>query len=318
MPTPEFKCRKVLVATDFSEAAAAALGRAAQLAERAEAELTVVHVIEDPTGAVPATSFEFDWTIPPGEIRRAERRLRAAAEERLVKLIKPFQATIRKLRSEVCVGVPFVEIIRAALRKNVDLVVAGTRGLSVLPRLLVGSTAERLVRKCPCPVWVVKPEYEWPLRSILVPVDFTPVSHKSLKVAAFLAGVWGCQVTVLHVVNFPGQRTTGESPDEEMDANRQRREFRKAAARRLSEFVAAHCTPAQEVQQCLAVGHPWRMIGNMAQRLDAGLILMGSVGRTGIPGFFIGNIAEKVLRTCDRSILTVKPDGFESPFGIGN
>jgi nucleotide-binding universal stress UspA family protein len=54
-------------------------------------------------------------------------------------------------------------------------------------------------------------------------------------------------------------------------------------------------------------------VHRVAGRIDASLIVMGSVGRAGVPGFFIGNTAEKVLRSCDRSILTVKPDGFVSP-----
>jgi nucleotide-binding universal stress UspA family protein len=93
----------------------------------------------------------------------------------------------------------------------------------------------------------------------------------------------------------------------------QRQEIRRAAVRQLDEFVHRHVRGDLVAGQRLATGTAWRMIRAAAHALDADLIVMGSVGRAGISGLLIGNTAEKVLRVCDRSILTVKPDGFVSP-----
>jgi nucleotide-binding universal stress UspA family protein len=310
-PQP-FKLRKLLVATDFSEHAAAALGRAVWLAEQTGAEITVAHVIADAASAVEGTSFEGHWRVPPADISKAERKLRRQARERLAKWIDPVLLPRKRCGVVFPAGVPFVEIIRTVQRDKFDLVLAGTRGLSGLKRLFVGSTAERLVRKCPCPVWIEKAEHQWPLRSILVPVDFSDASAKGLGWAALLADLCGCPLDVLHVIAPPDEEGLPEDTSE-LDTRVQRRRVRQAASGRLAAFVSAHVPAGTEVQERLALGTPWKMIALAARRTDAGLIVLGSVGRTGIPGFLIGNTAEKVLRLSGRSILTVKPDGFVSP-----
>jgi nucleotide-binding universal stress UspA family protein len=310
MKNQDFPFRNILVATDFSEHSGAALGRALGLATRTGAAITAMHIVSDVASAVPGTSFAGHWRIPSADLKKAEQTLTMQAEERLAVWIAPFRKQQKKLQTEVLVGVPFVEIIRAVREEQYDLVLTGTRGHGALGRLLVGSTAERLVRKCPCPVWIVHPEHEWPLKSILAPVDFTEASAKSLRIACALAKVWDCTLTVLYVFDYPEDEIVtipaGMSPGEV------RRVTRQHAAQQLRDFAAQHARAVDIVQQ-LGVGIPWQMIVRVANRTDAGLIVMGSVGRTGIPGFLIGNTAEKVLRHCDRSILTVKPDGFVSP-----
>lgn len=305
---------KILVATDFSEYAAAALGRALWLAGATGSAITVAHVVADVAAAVPGTSFEAHWRIPAAEFDKAEQRLRRAARERLEEWLAPQRGPTVPLRHQVQVGVPFVELIRLVQAEPYDLLLAGTRGLSGLGRMLLGSTAERLVRKCPCPVWVVKPQHEWPLRSVLVPLDFSAVSDKCLTVAAGLAKLAGSSVTALHAFDVPAEEPVLLATVAGwLGEHRDRARRRKAAARWLNTFVEQHADLPLPVQQQLAAGTPWQAIRRAADRLDSSLIVMGSVGRTGIPGFLIGNTAEKVLRTCDRSVLTLKPDGFMSP-----
>jgi nucleotide-binding universal stress UspA family protein len=143
----------ILVATDFSAHSQAALAQAIDLADRTKATLTVVHVITQVARAVPGTSFEGHWRIPAAELKKAERKLRMLADQQLADAIAPHRSPGRKVGTETLVGVPFVEIIKLVQKKRIDLVLAGTLGRSGIKRLLVGSTAERLVRKCPCPVW---------------------------------------------------------------------------------------------------------------------------------------------------------------------
>ena len=147
-----------------------------------------------------------------GEVRRARSArprndLRKESDERLAQWITPFRKTAITLRTETVVGTAFVEIVRAVLKQKADLLIAGTRGQGALHRLLVGSTAERLMRKCPCPVWIVHPEHEWPLRRILVAVDLTEVSGKCLKLAAAFAQMWKCDLEALYVFNEPASRS---------------------------------------------------------------------------------------------------------------
>jgi nucleotide-binding universal stress UspA family protein len=314
MPSEKLPFHDILVATDFSEHAGAALGRAIDIAEATGAAVSAVHVVSDVTSTVPGTSFAGHWRIPPGDIKKAEKELCRQAEKRLAAWITPFRKQAPKLRTEVLVGVPFVEIIRVVRKQKYDLVLAGTRGLSTVGRMLVGSTAERLVRNCPCPVWIVKPQHEWPVHSILVPLNCTRASSKILEIACAMAQYARSKLTVLHVLNVP---TAEVAPLPKavaaMDVRSQRKFLRQAAATELNELVTRYASPLTGIVQQLGIGNPWQVIVRTANRLDAGLIVMGTVGRTGIPGFIIGNTAEKVLRHCDRSILAVKPDGFVSP-----
>src|SRR5262245_23533857 len=128
MPNQEFPFRNILVATDFSEHAGAALGRAVDMAGKTGATIKVVHVVTGVEWAVEGTSFAGHWRVPPAEIRKAEKRLRQQAEERLATWIAPFAKQKAKLQGEVLAGIAFVEIIRAARKGKHDLVLAGTRG----------------------------------------------------------------------------------------------------------------------------------------------------------------------------------------------
>ncbi len=314
MQDRDFRPRKILVATDYSEYAAAALRRAFNLAEKMGAELTVLHVREeDSLGEwIRAVGRQGDHPTPVGSEPWDGRR---EAEQRLSEWLALHGPADSNVPSAIRVGVPFVEIIRTVLEEKHDLVVAGTRGLSAVKRFFVGSTAERLVRKCPCPVWIVKPSPEEPLRSILVPVDLSQTSGKALRLAATLAGKYSCSLTALYVFNFPKENAPELLPNDGagLDFSKRRRAARQAAAKQLGHFVTHHVAGATEVRETLGIGLPWQVITSAARRMNADVIVMGSVGRTELAGFFIGSTAEKVLRLCDRSILTVKPDGFVSP-----
>ncbi len=296
---------RVVVATDFSEPAAAAMGRAVWLAERNGSEVLVAHVLGDLAFAVPGNSFEAHWVMPPAELHKAERRLRRQAKEELDRWVAPHRRTVRRLRTEVLAGSPYLEIIRLVQREGADLVLAGTRGLGRFRRMLVGSTAERLVRHCPCPVWVARPEHEWPLHSILAPVDFSEASVRSARLAAALARQCECPLTVLHAFLVPNW--------DDADGPAWRRRTRAEASEQLSQFVHRFLGDGIAVQQRLGVGLPGDVIRNVAARVDAGLIVLGTAGRSGIRGLVIGNTAERVLRACDRSILAIKPPGCAAP-----
>lgn len=312
MPARPISLRKILVATDFSDGALAALEQAVQLADATGAELTLAHVGTDPAWAVPGTSFEVHWQVPPAEIKKVERVLRRQTEERLEQTLAPRRVPRRKLRAEALFGVPFVEIIRAVQRGGYDLVLAGTRGLSGVRRFLVGSTAERLVRKCPCPVWIVKGDRPAPPRSLLVPIDFSPASAKSLFLASFLAQLWAGSLHALHVLARVDEVAPATPTPPGRQAYVSRRQVRRTAAKHLHSFLLDNA-PGAAVEELIAAGTPWQRIVRTARHHAIDLIVMASVGRTGIPGLFMGSTAEKVLRRGDCSILTVKPDGFVSP-----
>jgi len=141
--------RHILCPVDFSRTSDEVLGQAGMLAERFGADLTVLHVVYDP---LDATCLHVPH--PPQEqlreemIREAERQLEARLRRRL--------RDLPRAKTAVVVGPPFREIVRYAEEHQVDLIVMGTQGLSGLGHLIIGSTAERVVRTAPCPVLSIR------------------------------------------------------------------------------------------------------------------------------------------------------------------
>jgi nucleotide-binding universal stress UspA family protein len=146
------KLKRILAATDFSECSDRALGYACGFAEAFSAELHLVYVIEPPAAVYSEPGFGYLG------IEGFEESMRKDADERLNALPAPpwkgQQAVVRK----ILFGTPFVEIVRYARENELDLIVMGTHGRGAIAHLLMGSTAERVVRKAPCPVLTVRPE----------------------------------------------------------------------------------------------------------------------------------------------------------------
>ena len=92
-----------------------------------------------------------------------------------------------------------------------------------------------------------------------------------------------------------------------------RQEIDAEASRRLGEFLETLAVDQTQIQVHISLGTPWQEIQRISQHVSADLIVIGTVGRSGIKGMLLGNSAEKVLDTCGSSILAVKPSGFISP-----
>ena len=144
---------KILTPTDFSDDSKLALGYAVELAQKFSAEIVVVHV-DQPLAPVMVSELN------PGLDVNTMNRI--AEEQRLLALRELDQTTARlreqglKARSLMRVGAPFLEIINTAASENADLIVMGTHGRSGLAHVLMGSVAERVVRKAPCPVLTIR------------------------------------------------------------------------------------------------------------------------------------------------------------------
>ncbi|MCL4813529.1 MAG: universal stress protein [Vicinamibacteraceae bacterium] len=142
--------KTILVATDFSDASQAALDYARGLAERFDASLHVLHVLEDL--AAHAWTTEVYVAALPGVHEEMERQ----AQERLGALFSDEERERFRVRTALRLGSPFVEIIRYARDEHADLIVMGTHGRGAIAHMLLGSVAERVVRKAACPVLTVR------------------------------------------------------------------------------------------------------------------------------------------------------------------
>lgn len=140
--------KKILVATDFSEHGAKAVQYGSELADKFGAELHLFHAVEP----IPITYGEGAY-FPPGSTKEIE----AAAVKQLDELKIDSSDRVQVIR-KVTQGHPFVEIVQYAKENKTDLIIIGTHGRGAIAHMLLGSVAEKVVRKAPCPVLVVREE----------------------------------------------------------------------------------------------------------------------------------------------------------------
>ena len=294
--------KRILFATDFSRWAKRAEDYACSLACSWRASLTVLCVAEFPPGLNP------DYPINQQYLAD----LLKNASSQLVDLKGRAERRGIAVTTRVATGIPSEEVITAARAEDSDLIVVGTRGKTGLAHVLLGSTAERVIRGAPCPVLTVRMEQtdtedegvlsrSVTLERILVPVDFSDCSLDALEYASVVAQQAKASLMLLHVlepVSYGLDFTLGHS--------RTREQVRETWTKRLEELASSHQHPQVPVASQLRGGLPADSILDSAQTLPCDLIVMGTHGRRGISHAFSGSVAEAVLRKARCPVLTVR------------
>lgn len=142
--------KSILCPVDFSETSKLAMHYAVAFARHNGASLTLLHVVAPPITSLPGEAGLLN--VPQADIQE----IAEACQERLQAIIDDLQSEQVPITSEVISGIPFLEIARFADEQGIDLIVMGSRGRTGLSHLLIGSVAERVLRKAPCPVLTVK------------------------------------------------------------------------------------------------------------------------------------------------------------------
>lgn len=140
---------RILTAIDFSESSDYAFEYALTLARQFQADLTVMHVINEPVDLrgfyVPHISFE-----------QLEKEIEEGAEKMMVKFCQTKMGDFTRYTTTVVAGIPYEEVIRKAEETGASLIVLGTHGRTGIDHLIFGSTAERVVRSATCPVLTIR------------------------------------------------------------------------------------------------------------------------------------------------------------------
>ena len=178
---------------------------------------------------------------------------------------------------------------------------------------------KRLQRKSPCPVWAIRPSRARK-RRILAAVDTTDdhhaLNHRVLAAAGWLAGP-GDELHIATAWELLGESTMRSSPfvgtgDQTVDELRARCEADHCTT--LEKLVAAEDLGQVDVHLHVRNGQPAEVIVDLVDRFNINQLVMGTIGRTGIPGFVIGNTAEQLLSEVPCSEFVVKPPGFSSAY----
>lgn len=302
---------EILVAVDFSECSKAALADADFIAKQLGANLHVVHVWQVP---------EF---VPPGtgaggpNVASLSRMVETQANEQLAEFVAGARArgiTVGRAFTEL--GVPSSTIVELARKQEYDLVVMGTNGRTGLAHALVGSVAERVVRKSPCPVVTIRqhvPKRGTAVKRILAPVDYSEGSRRALEWASALARSLGAELDVVHVWDRPSFVSGDTTVVGQGDVRRSLGELiRENAEAQMQDFLAPFSAVGSEGTRQFP---PHRLLSGepastLITELDKGghdLVVLGTHGRTGFRRFLMGSIAEKLVRYSPVPVVTVPP-----------
>lgn len=291
---------EILVATDFSDTARTGARWAIEIARHAKARVRLLHVLILP----------HPWPHYAPAPPELDESLREGASDRLAEEAEELGADGADVVTELRTGIPSQVILEAAEDTEADLVVMGTRGLSGLSHLLLGSTAERVVQKATCPVLTVHPEDREtpdPLRSILVPTDFSDDAERAINTARrLLHGVPQARLVLVHAYALPIEYTAyGPIPT---SVNYLENTGAKAQAQ-LEELAERLEEDSLNVEALAVEGYPPQVILDTARTRNVDLIAMGTHGRTGIAHLLLGSTAERVVQKASCPVITVRtPD----------
>ncbi|MBS0149553.1 MAG: universal stress protein [Nitrospira sp.] len=297
----------ILFATDGSQGSATAEAYVCALARSWDASLTVMRVLEFPSGLNPDN--------PVNQLYLAE--LMKQATQELVELKARAAGQGIAVETKIATGIPSEEVLVAATGEGPDLIVVGTRGRTGLAHVLLGSTAERIIRSAPCPVLAVRAdphdkERKGGLRQgpsgierILVPIDFSDCSLDALEYGALVAQRAKASIRILHVLE-----PVSYGLDFTLPHVAKRDHDRTAITKKLSELAAALTSSGLVSDFVVSGGLPADSILNAAMAPDVGLIVMGTHGRRGLSRALFGSVAEFVLRKASCPVLTVRSPKF--------
>ncbi len=305
--------KNILLVYDGLEYGESTLTRAIELATSNQASLTIIRVIDQ----IPHDYRMLITSLPPEEIM-------ALAVREHTQLLEKYLAHFPDaggIQLKVVAGREFIEIIQEVLRNNHDLVIKTARGMDGTMGILFGSTAMHLLRKCPCPVWLIKPGPLQRYGRIMAAVDVMPreieendLNTKIMELAISLALLEKSELQIVHAWEKPNTSLfSGGLEYFSGDMNQLLNETKNMHIRWLDDFLESYDLQQLQYREHVLEGWADKVIPEFAQQQQVDLIVMGTVCRTGIPGFFIGNTAEKILLKIHCSVLAVKPGDFISP-----
>ena len=293
--------RRILCPLDFSDTSRHALEHAVAMARWFESDITALHVLHQRFVLKPPILFaEFGDSGPTA-------RDREAAFVRLREWLEKASSAGVKTNLVLDEGNPTACILERADALPADLIVVGTHGLSGFDRLVLGSVAEKVLRKARCPVLTVPPAAvtaaRVPYKRLLCPVDFSGSSLAALRTAFALAKEADASVTILHVLDWPAD---DELLVEQFDAPEFRARVEETARRRLEGLVTEEERTWSRPGARVACGKAYARILETAADERADLIVMGVRGRNALDLTLFGSTTNQVVRRAVCPVLTLK------------
>jgi nucleotide-binding universal stress UspA family protein len=303
--------KNILFYADGDQIGGETFGRVLQLAQSNQAGLTVLDIVAE---AELADEVKERYGINLNDLLIEKRR------EEIERLLEPFKTGNLNVEVIIANDSPFVELIQSVQERGFDLLIKEAHPAEVLTEYLFGSFDLHLFRKCPCPVWIDRVQDSRHYRTIIAAVDPDNQSNADLNrlimdLATSLAERESAELHVIHAWNIEEENflTSGRA----LISTTELRILKSAKQQRhreaLNKLLSAYAFSDESNQVHLVNDKPARAISTCSQKLNADLIVMGTVGKNRMPGIIIGNTAEDVLQSTQTSVLAVKPDDFVTP-----
>lgn len=292
--------RKVLVHLDPTQRATAALTRALSLAREGGGSVTIVAV-------VPTTPGQ---TQISGTVKLAD-MVQSQTELALKSVVETLDTVGVDVASNVLIGDPATEVIREVVRGGYDVLLRPHTSSAHY-----GLVDIKLLRKCPCPVWLVAGS-EAPLRQVVAAVDpdvedpaLAQLNSAVVELALAIASREQAELSVLHAWSVFAEDLLRPQLNRD-DFDKLVREARDSARTQLSSMLAPFGDRIRESQIFLEKGAPSDVIPAFVGSHQVDLMVMGTLAHSGVSGFILGNTAEVVLQRVNCSLLAVKPADFD-------
>jgi universal stress protein E len=281
---------QILAATDFSTRSNRALRQAGLLAQPGNAQLHVVHVVDDDH---------------PEELIRMEKR---EAEQVLVEQIYSMpELRGIQARRMVVTGDPFDGILRAAAEIQADLIVMGSHRKQLLLDIFIGTTIERVIRKGSFPVLMVNNEAQRRYEKVVVPLDMSEASVDSLRVAQSTGLIGDKRAMLLHAFWPVAEGKMYSVASDQASMNEYLASERRRVMDELAAFLIANDLGGGGWSTRVETGGPMEVISRAVTEMRPDLLVMGTHGRSGLLKVLIGSVTEEALRSLNVDILAVPP-----------
>lgn len=319
--------KNILCAVDPETTMDTAIMQSLRMANEHQAEITFISVVKDAKNWLSLFRDDEQWNYS----------LQAYLEDKRADIEEKLRSIAPQINADIVVtsGISFIEIIKQVIRNQHDLLIKCAQDQDWMDRML-GSDDMHLLRKCPCPLLMLKPGFNEGFQRVLATVDVNEnlneldgenVQEKlNEKVLEYSAALSLADLAEMHIgsaweaygEDFYRYGAFSRIPDDEVDqyAEKARRScFNKIdfLVEKMEKLLGKDAFQYLQPRAHLVKGQASIEIPALVEKYDVSLVVMGTVGRVGVPGLIIGNTAESILEQTECCILAIKPEGFKTP-----
>lgn len=279
--------KKILMATDLSARSDRALERAVNLARVHDAELDVVHVVDE--------------ELPDSLTATQQHAAKFAIEADIGRLDS---ANELQISIHVVLGRPYADILDHAESSNAEVIVLGLHRVDPVKDMFRGTTVERIIRAGQLPVLLVRDRVAGPYARAIVGVDFSVYSRRAVEFAIEFAPGGAFHLVHAYDVPFKGF-LHGEGTRREVN-QRHQDQFNRMIEDEMAAFLSGISGAPPTLERVMQEGVAREVIARQVERLTPELLVIGTHGRTGVAHAFLGSVAEDILKNPPCDVLVVK------------